>query len=102
MDLEEIVRKYLEAANERGMRLASYGSVSYHPEIRENSETGEWMGRVWANMKLEPGMSQSTVMFPLAPEKGFPTKEEAARYILMESVGKSPEEAILEMEAFGV
>lgn len=97
MDPEEIVRKYLEAARGR-----NGGSVSYTPEIKENPDTGEWMGRAWANVKLEPGRSPSTVMFPLAPERGFPTKDEAARYVLMESVGKSLEEAILEMEAFGV
>lgn len=96
MDPEEIVRKYLEAARKSG------GSISYTPEIKEIPETGEWAGCAWANIKLEPYRSPSTVMFPLAPERGFPTKDEAARYVLMESVGKSLEEAILEMEAFGV
>ena len=41
-------------------------------------------------------------MFPVAIEMRFGTKDEAARYVLMETVGKSLEEAILEMEAFGV
>lgn len=96
MDLEEIVRKYLDLVRENG------GSVSYTPEIKEIPETGEWAGCAWANIKLEPGRSASSIMFPVAIEMRFRTKDEAARYVLMESVGKSLEEAILEMEAFGV